>query len=68
METDNATLNENFRYAITDPTQFDPDTPPIFSFAANRPDLESRPSCRTWFALANGRSAPEFAGTTTNYI
>ncbi len=40
FETDNATLNENFRYAITDPTQFDPDTPPTFSFAANRPDLE----------------------------
>ncbi len=40
VETDNATLNENFRYAITDPTAFDPDTPPTFSFIANRPDLE----------------------------
>ncbi len=40
FETDDATLNENFRYAITDPTQFDPDTPPTFSFAANRRDLE----------------------------
>ncbi|MGB9197906.1 MAG: TonB-dependent receptor [Terriglobales bacterium] len=40
FESDNSTLNENFRYAITDPTLFDPDTPPTFSFAANRPDLE----------------------------
>ncbi len=40
FETDNATLNENFRYQITDPTQFDPSTPPTFSFIANRPDLE----------------------------
>jgi TonB-dependent Receptor Plug Domain len=40
VESDNMFLNENFRYKITDPTQFDPDTPLIFSFAANRPDLE----------------------------
>ena len=40
LEIDNATLNENFNYAITDPSQFDPSTPPTFSFAANRPDLE----------------------------
>jgi hypothetical protein len=40
FESDNMFLNENFRYHITDPTQFDPDTPPDFSFIANRPDLE----------------------------
>ena len=42
FESDNATLNENFRYAITDPTQFDPDNPPppTFSFTGNRADLE----------------------------
>jgi TonB-dependent Receptor Plug Domain len=40
LESDNTFLNENFRYHITDPTQFDPDTPPDFSFLANRPDLE----------------------------
>jgi hypothetical protein len=40
FESDNAFLNENFRYHITDPTQFDPDTPADFSFLANRPDLE----------------------------
>jgi len=42
VESDNTFLNENFRYHITDPTQFD-DTPPPpidFSFVANRPDLE----------------------------
>ena len=40
FESDNILLNENFRYHITDPTQFDPQTPPNFSFIANRPDLE----------------------------
>jgi len=40
FESDNMFLNENFRYHITDPTQFDVDTPIDFSFSANRPDLE----------------------------
>ena len=40
VESDNTFLNENFRYAITDPTQFDPGTPLTFSFLASRPDLE----------------------------
>jgi len=40
VESDNTYLNENFRYLITDPTQFGPDTPLTFSFVANRPDLE----------------------------
>jgi hypothetical protein len=40
FESDNTFLNENFSYHITDPTQFDPDTPLDFSFLANRPDLE----------------------------
>jgi hypothetical protein len=40
VESDNIFLDENFRYVITDPSQFDPDTPPSLSFLANRPDLE----------------------------
>src|ERR1022692_2257139 len=40
FESDNLFLNENFRYHITDPSQFDSDTPIDFSFLANRPDLE----------------------------
>jgi outer membrane cobalamin receptor len=40
VESDNIFLNENFQYIITDPSQFDPDTPPNFSFIASRPDLE----------------------------
>jgi hypothetical protein len=40
FESDNLFLNENFRYHITDPSQFDPTTPIDFSFRANRPDLE----------------------------
>ena len=40
VETDTAFLHEKFNYIITDPSQFDPDTPPSLSFFANRPDLE----------------------------
>ncbi len=40
VESDNIFLNENFQDVITDPSQFDPDTPPTFSFIASRPDLE----------------------------
>jgi TonB-dependent Receptor Plug Domain len=40
VESDNLFLHENFSYNITDPTQFDPDTPLTFSFLAQRPDLE----------------------------
>lgn len=39
-ESDNLFLHENFHYNITDPTQYDPGTPLIFSFAGQRPDLE----------------------------
>jgi hypothetical protein len=40
VDSDNTFLDENFQYIITDPSQFDPDTPPTFSFIASRPDLE----------------------------
>jgi hypothetical protein len=40
FESDNLFLNENFRYHITDDTQFNPNAPIDFSFLANRPDLE----------------------------
>jgi len=39
-ESDNTFLHENFSYAITDNTQFDPGTPLRFGFAAHHPDLE----------------------------
>jgi hypothetical protein len=47
LESDNTFLHERFHFVITDPTQFDPDTPPTFMFplatqpnAGGRPDLE----------------------------
>ncbi len=40
FESDNSFLNENFRYHITDPSQYDDGTPIDFSFTGNRPDLE----------------------------
>ena len=53
FESDNLFLNENFRYHITDPSQFDPDTPPDFSFAANRPDLEQSMFVQDQIRLGN---------------
>ncbi len=40
VESDNTFLNENFGYDITDPSQFDPETPKAFAFAGKRPQLE----------------------------
>jgi hypothetical protein len=53
IESDNLFLNENFRYHITDPTQFDPDTPIDFSFLANRPDLEQSAFVQDQIRLKN---------------
>src|SRR5208282_3118220 len=52
-ESDNTFLNENFRYIITDPTQFDPGTPSHFSFIANRPDLEQSAFVQDLIHLGN---------------
>ncbi|HYK37351.1 TonB-dependent receptor [Alloacidobacterium sp.] len=40
VESDNTFLNEDYSHIITDPGQFDPDTPKTFSFTGSRPDLE----------------------------
>ncbi|HWE85441.1 MAG TPA: TonB-dependent receptor plug domain-containing protein [Terracidiphilus sp.] len=40
VESDSTFLHERFNYAITDPGQFDPGTPPSIAFAGSRPDLE----------------------------
>jgi hypothetical protein len=40
LESDNTFLNENFSYAITDPTQFGTDMPARFAFLGQHPDLE----------------------------
>jgi hypothetical protein len=53
VESDNTFLNENFRYVITDPTQFDPGTPPTFAFLANRPDLEQSAFVQDLIHLGN---------------
>jgi hypothetical protein len=40
VESDNIFLNENFRYNITDDSQYDPSTPLTFHFADSRPELD----------------------------
>ena len=53
FESDNTFLNENFRYHITDQSQFDSDIPPDFSFLANRPDLEQSAFVQDQIRLKN---------------
>ena len=53
VESDNTFLNENFNYIISDPTQFDPHTPPTFGFRANRPDLEQSAYVQDLIRLGN---------------
>jgi outer membrane cobalamin receptor len=53
FESDNTFLNENFRYHITDPTQFDDDTPADFKFLGNRPDLEQSAFIQDQLRLKN---------------
>jgi outer membrane cobalamin receptor len=40
VESDYASIQEALSYLITDPTQFDPDTPPAFTFYGHAPDRE----------------------------
>ncbi len=53
VESDNTFLNENFSYVITDPAQFDDDTPPTFGFRGNRPDLEQSAFVQDLIRLGN---------------
>jgi len=53
VESDNTFLNENFSYIITDPSQFDPETPQTFSFVGNRPDLEQSAFVQDLIRLKN---------------
>jgi TonB dependent receptor/Carboxypeptidase regulatory-like domain/TonB-dependent Receptor Plug Domain len=53
VESDNLFLHENFSYNITDPTQYDPDTPLIFRFQAERPDLEQAVYVQDLMRLGN---------------
>ncbi len=40
LENDTTFLHEDFSYLVTDPTQFDDNTPPSLTFLDSRPDLE----------------------------
>jgi outer membrane receptor protein involved in Fe transport len=53
IESDAVFLRERFSYTITDPAQFDPDTPPQFSFAEQRPDLEQSAFVQDLVRLGN---------------
>ena len=53
VESDNLFLQENLSYNITDPAQYDPDTPLIFRFASHRPDLEQAVYLQDLIRLGN---------------
>jgi hypothetical protein len=53
VESDNLFLHEHFNYNITDPTQFDPNTPLTFGFAGRRPDLEQAVYLQDLIRLGN---------------
>jgi hypothetical protein len=53
VESDNTFLHEDFSYIITDPSQFDPETPGTFSFAGTRPDLEQSVYAQDLIRLGN---------------
>jgi len=40
VEADFGSIHERFGYQITDPSQFDPDTPPVFQFLGSHQDRE----------------------------
>jgi outer membrane cobalamin receptor len=40
VDVDISRIREAFDYRISDPSQFDPDTPPVFAFSDRRPDRE----------------------------
>jgi hypothetical protein len=57
VESDAIFLREKFNYQITDPSQFDPDTPPTFPggqpFVGSRPDLEQSAFIQDQIRLGN---------------
>jgi hypothetical protein len=57
VESDAIFLHEKFNYRITDPSQFDPDTPPTFPggqpFIGSRPDLEQSAFVQDQIRLGN---------------
>ena len=57
VESDATFLREKFNYQITDPSQFDPDTPPTFPggqpFVDSRPDLEQSAFIQDQIRLGN---------------
>ena len=53
IESDNLWLHERFADVITDPSQFDPGTPPTFRFMGNRPDLEQSAFVQDLIRLGN---------------
>jgi hypothetical protein len=53
VESDNIFLNENFRYHITDDSQYDPSTPINFSFMDHRPELDQAAYVQDLIRLGN---------------
>jgi hypothetical protein len=64
VESDNAFLHENFSYLITDPTQFDDNTPPSLTFMDHRRDLEQSAFVEDLIRLGNWTVSAGLPGIT----
>ena len=53
VDSDSTFLHENFRYALTDPDQFDPGTESSLAFVDARPDLEQSAFVEDLFRFGN---------------
>ncbi len=53
VESDAVFLHEDFHYVLTDPDQFDDDTPASLTFLAHRPDLEQSGFVEDMIRLGN---------------
>lgn len=53
VDSDVLFLHENFNDVITDPSQFDPDTPAAFAFAGSRPEIDQSAYVQDLIRLGN---------------
>ena len=53
VDSDVLSLHENFNDVITDPSQFDPDTPATFAFTGSRPEIDQSAYVQDLIRLGN---------------
>jgi hypothetical protein len=67
LDADFGSIREAFSYVLSDPTQFDPSTPPRFSFTDRGADREQAAFFQDQLRLGPWTSMPVCGGTTTAF-